>query len=1454
MAQTLRSRPNHQANGHSSVQSNGSSRSQVRIVGIGASAGGLEAFSELLPNLPLDAGVAYVLVQHLDPTHRSLLSEILGKTTGIPVSEITDNTKVEPDRIYVIPPNCDLAVEQGVLKLSPREKSRGAARSIDHFLASLAREQQENAIGVILSGAGSDGAQGLKAIKDAGGTTFAQDPESSRYDSMPRSATGTGSVDFVLTPQKIALEIARVIRQPSHSKSRAAANAKRRRNQGLTTRTGRAMSRLMPPGISWPASPEDINLRKIFVLLRTRTGVDFNFYKANTIRRRMQRRMGLLKIKTLDAYFKHLRDNPAEIECLYQDLLINVSSFFRNPGVFDYLRRKVFPRLVKERGSADVLRFWVAGCSLGQEAYSLAMAYAEFTAQTGAAPKLQIFATDANPRVLEQARLGRFSKPQMAGLSAQRQQHFFAREEGFYRVQKSLRDSVIFAQQNLITDPPFTRVDLISCRNLLIYIEPVLQQKILPTFHYALRPGGYLVLGTSESVGQFTSLFEPLDKSSRVYARKAAATQLHWEHGKITTTSRRAPVPAQQSQAAVEFSVSDAHKEADRLILNKYAPVSVLVNDEGEILQFRGDTGKYLALPSGKANFQIIKMAREGLQLPLHRALEKARKTHRNIKERNARCGRFGSVDIEVVPLKNLKALCFLVLFDKRAASSKRSQRQMQQPLVVSREGGRTDSRQLVQLREELRETRERLESLQEDHETSVEELQASNEEIQSANEELQSLNEELETSNEELESANEELTTLNEELATRNTELRQSEQRLREQAQLLDLAPVLARSPKNRIVFWNRGAEQLYGYTAEEALGQISHLLLHAQFPDPLPVIEEALYRDGYWKGELLHRRKDGKVIWLHSQWVVHRDEANNVRAILEVNSDITARKDAERALLQTEEFNRSILETSPDCIHVLDLKGNITFMTPACQKLVGHADARGPIYWPALWERENRHHAEAAVQQAVHGESSRFEATCLPNGERSWWDVLLQPIIGPDRKPERILAVARDMTAQRQAEIIRHATEAERGRLFAQTSEARGEVEILNEIGRKLSAELDLEKLTQAVIDAATRLSKAEFGAIFYTLLHQKGQREHFCAYSAPGRENIARISVPQQTAAINRKLFEAGAVRHANISVETTLPPCIPPAGLPEPHPAVKSCMAVPIISRGGEILGGVFLAHSTAAVFSDWEERIVLGLASQASVAMENARLFGHLEAEVQERTARLQETISEIQAFSYTVSHDLRSPLRAMQSYAQILLEDYASQLDDKARHYLSRIAHAGIRLDRLIQDVLTYGKISRNQLRLVPIDLDKLIADLINQYPSFQPPHAEIRVEGPLPEVLGDLSSATQCLSNLLGNAVKFVPAATHPLVRIHAEPQGERVRLWLSDNGIGIAPEHHERIFRMFERVHGASEYEGTGIGLAIVRKAMERMGGAVGLISEPGKGSDFWLEFRQAPPDQPA
>src|SRR5581483_8078177 len=562
---------------------NGSLRPPEKIVGIGASAGGLEAFTELLRNLPLNLDVAYILVQHLDPSHRSLLSELLSRTTQISVREITNNTPVERNQIYVIPPNSDLSIVKGVLMLAPREKVNGRARSIDGFLTSLAMDQKNKAIAVILSGAGSDGAQGLRAVKAAGGITFAQDERSAKYDSMPRAAVATGCVDFVLAPEKIAEELLRVIQVPEAIQSRVAANAKRRRAQvpGKVRFGGNSSE-----PFNWPAAPGDGNLRKIFQLLRTRTGLDFSYYKRNTIRRRLARRLALNKIKGLEAYLKHLRQHPAELDQLHQDLLIGVTSFFRNPSVFEQLKQKIFPRLVKNLSGADCLRIWVAGCSTGQEAYSMAMAYSEFAQKTNTRLPLQIFASDVNSSVLDFARAGRYGSAEVENLSTARRQRFFTVEEGQFRVIKAIRDLVIFAEHNVLLDPPFTRVDLISCRNMMIYFESALQQKIVPAFHFALKPNGILLLGASESIGQFQNLFGTVEQKHRIYVKKPAANRPRFDRPPVLPADKKTAAP---SHPAAEFSPLEAQKEADRVVLQNYAPAGVLINQEGEVLQFRGE-------------------------------------------------------------------------------------------------------------------------------------------------------------------------------------------------------------------------------------------------------------------------------------------------------------------------------------------------------------------------------------------------------------------------------------------------------------------------------------------------------------------------------------------------------------------------------------------------------------------------------------------------------------------------------------------------------------------------------------------------------------------------------------------------------------------------------------------------------------------------------------------------
>ena len=741
---------------------------------------------QLLKHLPANTGMGFVLVQHLDPEHESALAQLLTRGTKMAVHEVTDRLKVEPNHIYVIPPGKQMVIVQGVLRLQPRVRSPGKPlRAIDHFLESLAHDLRERAIGVILSGTATDGTLGLEAIKGEGGITFAQD-SSAKYNSMPRSAVDAGCVDFELSPFAIARELARVARHPlilspgltgqgeidraqatlhEHDETplpsggRNAANGARQARQEADAGTVASIE----PGF-----------KKILQLVHHHAGVDFAFYRSGTIQRRITRRMLLRRLETIEAYAKYLAGNAAELDALYSDLLISVTSFFRNAEAFDVLKQKVFPKLLEQSGQGPV-RIWVLGCSTGQEAYSLAMAYVEIASRRPNARQLQIFATDLNESLLNKARTGLYAKSLVQDLSPARLARFFVEEEGGYRANKLIRESVVFARQNMLSDPPFSRMDMVSCRNLLIYIEPALQKRILPMFHYALNPGGTLFLGASESVAGFTELFGPLDRKQKIFVRKAAPGPVR----EVTATralhpaDRRVPIgrPAGLAPVADEFG---AQREADRLLAAHFAPPSVLINADFEIRQFRGATSPYLEPPVGRASFDLLKMAREGLRLPLRAAIIRAMKEGKPVRKDRIRIRRnqvTRLVGIEVIPLKHAKEPSFLILFVEAptVAGAARSRAAAPPPPPTANRG---DSRRTQALEGELSEARDYLQSIQEHHSNENVALQASNEEVTSANEELQSLNEELETSKEELESSNEELITLNEEMGQRNQEL----------------------------------------------------------------------------------------------------------------------------------------------------------------------------------------------------------------------------------------------------------------------------------------------------------------------------------------------------------------------------------------------------------------------------------------------------------------------------------------------------------------------------------------------------------------------------------------------------------------------------------------------------------------------------------------------------------
>ena len=673
-------------------------------------------------------------------------------------------------------------------------------------------------------------------------------------------------------------------------------------------------------------------LQEILLLLRNHSGVDFSLYKSTTIQRRIARRLVLSKHDALQDYAQFLRGNTKEIDALYSDVLITVTSFFRNPETFDVLQREVLPRLLKQPGN-DPFRCWVLGCSTGQEAYSLAMVFVEAMEKAPRLRRLQVFATDLNEALLDKARHGLYAKSLADDVTPERLWRFFVEEEGGYRVSKMLREMVVFARQNVIADPPFSRMDLVSCRNLLIYLEPSLQKKALPTFHYALKPEGFLLLGASESIGGFTDLFEAVDKKHKIYSKKPAPTPafhlpLKKEHGE-PPPGWRPPLPrGQESEPPEDFRGElNARREADRITVHQFAPPGVLVNADLQVLQFRGLTGAYLEAPTGKPSLDVLKMAREGLMLPLRSAINQAKKENKTARKDNVRVKRNGearTVNLEVIPLKNLRERCFLIVFEEaekagRAGGRAPSAEAVEPPGETAAE---QESNRIAELETDLSETREYLQSMQEQHEAANEELQAANEEVQSANEELQSINEELETSKEELESANEELTTVNEEMANRNVELNHLNSDLVNLQASTQLAVVLLGRDLG-IRRFSPQAEKQFHLLATDRGRPISHIRHGLVLPDAaeFPLDLERLAAETIATVREQEREVRGKGgRWYSLRVRPYLTLDNKVDGAVLVLVDIDDLKRSEQAAAAARDYAEAIVHTARDPLVILD------------------------------------------------------------------------------------------------------------------------------------------------------------------------------------------------------------------------------------------------------------------------------------------------------------------------------------------------------------------------------------------------------------------------------------------------------------------------------------------------------------------------------------------------------
>ncbi len=726
----------------------GSATASFPVVGVGASAGGLDAFRQLLAHVPPNAGMALVLVQHLEPKRASMLSDALGRATRMKVAQAEEGVRVEPNRVYVIPPGAQMSIERGVLRLSPRgDDAQRPHLPIDHFFRSLAADRGRQSIGVVLSGTASDGTEGLAAIQAHGGITFAQDPRSARFGEMPQSAIDAGVVDYSLPLPALGDELTRLARHPY-----------------LTRREP------VPPTSRGAAS-----LARIFGLVRATCGVDFSEYKPATFKRRLARRMAVCRAQDVAAYLKLLQDDPREVRFLHDDLLIQVTSFFRDGEGFEELKATALPEVLKGKAPGAPIRAWVAGCSTGEEAYSLAMSIVEFLADSPSAHPIHVFGSDVSDRAIEHARAGLYSEAALRDVGEERRSRFFVKSERGWRVSKALRELCVFARNDVARDPPFSRLDLVSCRNVLIYFGHALQKRVLESLHHSLNQPGYLLLGRSENVSSAPRLFAPATPSSKLFARKAVPSTFRpAPRGSVAPFAHGSLAEETAEHTRTEGALA---RHVDGLVLARYGPPGVVVSERMEIVQFRGRTGPYLEAPAGEPQTNVLKMARPRLRGPLRVALSQARKTSEPVRKERVEVDDSGrSCDIVVLPSQapgHGDERSFVVLFEER--SSEPSKRSDTKPAGRRRGAARHDPAAFRQLEEELASTRESLGSLIEEHDRANDELASANTEFVSVNEELQSMNEELETAKEELQATNEELTTVNEELNGRNQDLQRA-------------------------------------------------------------------------------------------------------------------------------------------------------------------------------------------------------------------------------------------------------------------------------------------------------------------------------------------------------------------------------------------------------------------------------------------------------------------------------------------------------------------------------------------------------------------------------------------------------------------------------------------------------------------------------------------------------
>lgn len=1433
------------------------------VVAIGASAGGLEAMMELLKHLPPDTGMAFIYVQHLSPDHKSMLTEILSKKTTMKVQEIDDMDKIQPDNVFVIPYNKGIEVTDGHIKLIPRSES-SAAISIDILFSSLAEAQKERVIGVILSGSASDGTLGIKAIKHEGGLTFAQD-DTAKFSSMPHSAIAAGVVDFILSPKDIALELARLSKHPLL------------KNSSLKVGKEELIDNANP------------DLETILNQLLKATGVDFSVYKMNTIKRRIIRRMLLYKIATLHEYAQLILQKNEEIDILYQDLLINVTSFFRDTDTHKYLKENLLPKMLKRKKIGESLRIWVPACATGEEAYSIAMMILEIQGSIPTNIPVQIFATDLSEKAINKARIGVYSKQELETVSPKRIQRFFTKVDGSFRVNKSVRDMCVFAPHNILRDPPFSRLDFISCCNLFIYFDTAAQKKAVSTFHYALNDDGFLMLGKSENITQSANLFTNINKKYKLFSRK------------IQSGTRSLPIPAPRfaHQALPEKNTTIARRSTihntpslnhnglesaiDTVLISEFMPASVVINHQMEIIQFRGSTDLFLTHPKGKATFNILKMARPEIAFELRNTISKVIASKHRIRKNGIEMkinSEVKIISLEIVPLTiEWDEPLLLVLFTEHVQVDYVSHQS-----TGTKSNSLAKDRRIHKLEQELAAAHADALAIAHEQEAFTEELQSANEEVVSSNEELQTVNEELETSKEEIESANEELTTTNQELQTRNDLLNESYDY--SEAVIATMHnPMIVLDKNLRVKSANKTFYKDFKVNEVETEGVLLYDLGNKQWNIPRlrELLENILPKNSHFHDfEITHTFPviGERIMLLNASRIIQK--TNHDELILLAISDITEvrhkavelqQKEKEILLLQIEaEINaRKKIEDSekrytmmvmqsPFAIAVLKGKDMvITIANESIKKMWGKGkDIEGKQLLKVLPEIKEQGFLTLLDRVFTTGIPYSAHEVCtqlIRNGklEDVYFNFVYQPYRETDESISGVTIIATEVTTE--AELNKKLKESEEN--FRQLAElmpqkisqadAAGNVFFYNQNWLKYSG-LSLETLIE---NGWTKIMHPdEAGKITKRWKHSIKTGTNFEMeirfLNTKGEYNWHLSRVVAMKDSNGHIVKWIGAATEIQKQVEQRME--LEKAVVKRTSELQQANKELIFESKEKEKRAAELVIANKKLVFESSEKA-----KREAELVIANQKLVFE-SSEKEKRAIELTSANKELESFTYISSHDLQEPLRKIQTFAGIILEKENHNLSDKGKYYFRLMQNAAERMQTLIQDLLAFSRFSTIDRKFETTNLIEIIEEVKNDFTeAIAEKHAEIVVKESC-EVHIISFQFRQLLHNLISNALKFSNPNIPPHITIssrnveyaainiaHLPPQKEYCHIRISDNGIGFDNEFSEKIFEVFQRLHGKEDYAGTGIGLAIVKKIVENHNGSITATSAVGHGATF-------------